>query len=142
MYKDKYDLESIFYVFLYFITLFKGPREKRVKANLEAYKSIPILQWFDVHFMDNSFTDMARVKAGSMALFEESIVMKLDKYWEVVIPLVRELKEGFFPKYDSYMDNRMTHDKMIEIFDKHIRRVAAYEQDLRRETIQDNSMDG
>ena len=121
-----HDLESIFYALIYALTVFKGPGARRKQHDIDALSSIPLLKWFDAHMMDNSFKDMARLKMGHLADFENTILSKMDDYFQPLSPFLQTLLHEFFPTRE-YRSNQMTHKKMIALFDQEYARLKVVE---------------
>jgi len=122
-----HDLESIFYSLIYALTIFKGPGVMRLEADYKTLSSMPpVLEWFNLQEMDHSFNAMARRKMGHLCDFDVSIVGKMDSYFQSLAPFLQDLLDAFFPN-SKFLDNKMTHSKMIELFDGEYTRLKAYE---------------
>jgi hypothetical protein len=122
-----HDLESIFYTLIYLLTIVKSPGVMRTQMDYDILSSHPpILKWFDVTAMDNSFKDMARLKMGHLCDFDGSILAKMDSYFQPLTPFLLGLLDAFFPT-SKFLDNKMTHSKMIELFDTEYTRLKGME---------------
>lgn len=125
--QGRHDLESIFYTLIYALTVLKSPGVMRLKADYKTLSSRPpILEWFDLQEMDHSFNAMARRKMGHLCDFDVSIVGKMDRYFQPLAPFLQDLLDTFFPN-SKFLDNEMTHSKMIELFNGEYTRLKAYE---------------
>jgi hypothetical protein len=122
-----HDLESIFYTLIYALTAFKGPGIRRNQSDMDALSSIPVLKWFDTSIMDNSFKDMARLKMGHLSDFEDTILSKMDDYFQPLSPFLKTLFHEFFPTRD-YRYNQMTHEKMITLFNDEYARLKVIDE--------------
>jgi len=120
-----HDLESIFYVLIHVLTIFKGPGVVRTEEDYKKLSSMPpVLEWFDFESMDHSFNRMARQKMGHLSDFKAGILRRMDSYFQPLAPFLQGLFDAFFPNFD-YFDNKMTHSKMIELFDGEYKRLKA-----------------
>lgn len=122
-----HDLESIFYVLIYALTIFKGPDSMRKQADYNELSSIPVLDWFRVQSLGHSFRDMARMRMGHLADFEGSIVKKMHNFFRPLFPFLNNLFLNFFPDRD-YLRNQMNHLKMIELFNAEYDKLKAMEE--------------
>lgn len=124
-----HDLESIFYVLIHTLTIFKGPGALRPKADYKKLPSMPpVLDWFDLQSMDHTFNRMARHKMGDLCDFKAGIVGKMHSYFQPLAPFLQGLFDAFFPNsHFDYFDNKMTHSKMIELFEGEYKRLKANE---------------
>jgi hypothetical protein len=126
----KHDLESLFYVVLYLCTLYSGPGAKmKVSDLLKSHSSVPLLEWVDPSAFSQSFRSIGRLKTSHMINFETTIVAKISPFFGPIIPALIKLHEKMFPptgRYASlFVNNQITHAKMIESFDEMIRVIAA-----------------
>jgi hypothetical protein len=113
----KYDLESLMYVFFYCGTMLKGPKYRwRDEADFKAYTSIPMREWFDLRGLESSYAKMGRTKISHMAVFENTIIDRMDKYFSPLFQGFRQLKEAVFPPGESYTKSPINHQRMIEVF--------------------------
>ena len=125
LHAGKHDLESIFYSLLYALTTFKGPGQLR--NNYSELSSVPIFNWFNHQILNHSFKEMGRLRMGHLADFQGSIIKKISKYFSPLLPFLQELFVAFFPDRD-YLQNNMTHAKMIQLFNKQYEQLRESEE--------------
>jgi hypothetical protein len=116
----KHDLESLFYVLLYISTLYSGPQQKMGAAELrQAHSSVPILEWVEPEAFQKSFRYMGRLKISHLSTFRQSIIAKISPFFRPIEPGLFLLKDTIFPfdGEDTYFNNKITHNAMIDIFD-------------------------
>ena len=124
----KHDLESLFYVLLYICTFYYGPQAKIKSADLlKSHTSVPLMQWVDPSAFSRTFRSLGLLKLSHMANFETTILAKISAFFRPIIPGLITLHEKMFPpsgRYaQSFLDNQITHSKMIESFDEMIRAI-------------------
>jgi hypothetical protein len=122
-----HDLESIFYVLIYAITIFKGPDRTRKIEDYDALSSIPVLEWFE---MEYSFRHMARLRIGHLCDFNNAILNKMDGYFQPLFPFLRKLVHAFFPDHHSTANdynNKMNAQMMIDLFNEEYNKLKASE---------------
>lgn len=113
----QYDLESLMYVALFCATMLKGPNDSwRLDADFKALHSIPMQEWFDLRDLEATYKAMGRRKVSHMALFEDSIISKMDPYFSPLFDGFLALKNAVFPPGAGYFNSPITHDVMIKIF--------------------------
>jgi hypothetical protein len=125
--QDKHDLESIFYAFIYALTVFKGPYGPCTAADYEKLHSAPsVLKWFDIKVMQQSLRDIAWIKLGHLADFQCTIINKTDTYLKPLRDFLLTLhQEAFEPTDRRY--TILTHEKMLKLFDDEYHRLVRLE---------------
>ena len=114
--QGKHDLESIFYILIYARTVFKGPRSLRVQQDCDLSRSTPsVLKRFDYKITRQSLKDVARLKLGHLAKFDDTILSKMVLYFNPLKPFLRSLVVAASPTRD-YRYCQMSHETMIKLF--------------------------
>jgi hypothetical protein len=131
----KYDLESLMYVLLFCATMLDGPNDTwRQEADFQAYRSIPLREWFDLRHINQSYTKMGRTKTSHMVHFEESVIQNMAPFFSPLFPGIRQLKDAVFPpgtQSSGFRDSPIDHRRMIDIFN-HILATLPEERKTRR----------
>ena len=123
----RHDLESIFYVLIYAITVFKGPERIRKNGDYDALSSIPVLEWFEMQY---SFRHVARLRISHLCDFNNAILDKMEDYFQPLFPFLRKLVHAFFPDHlssDNNYDNKMNSRMMINLFNDEYNRLKMME---------------
>jgi len=117
-----HDIESIFYVMLYFCMQFKGPGIRRTPKDIKALMPFVFNDWFLTNL---TFRGMADKKWTDLQFFKECFIDKFDSYFDDLKPCVLKLYDILWPlKYmEPGLDARnfghsvATHDKFIKHLD-------------------------
>ena len=122
----KHDLESLFYVLLYICTFYSGPHARIKPADLlQSHTSVPLMEWVDPSAFSRTFRSLGLLKLSHMINFKTTIVAKISPFFRPIIPGLFTLHGKLFPPSGcyaaSFLDNHITHHKMIEGFDEMIR---------------------
>jgi hypothetical protein len=117
--KPAHDLESVFYVLLYFCMQYKGPGMCRDKTDINKLTSYCIGTWFE----PNTFDILALRKRDHLEDISKRFVAKFDPYFADLSDCMLQLWDVLFPpdmtakgiKYRGLFKCEATHDGMLKI---------------------------
>ena len=107
----RHDLESFFYVLLFICMKYKGPGTKRTNANLEAFQSFGIQDWFT---WDSTFKQLADSKVSQMTHFDCAFMTKFNPYFEDLKDCLTSMYNTIFAT-KNFWENTADHPAVLRI---------------------------
>ncbi|KIJ98952.1 hypothetical protein K443DRAFT_190326 [Laccaria amethystina LaAM-08-1] len=99
--------------------------------------SASVLGWFDHKMIRQNLKDVARRKLGYLADFDDTILSKMDPYFDPLKPFLRSLLVAAFPTRD-YRYCQMSHETMIKLFDDQYRVLKRLEAEQEKKRADQN----
>ncbi len=117
----KHDLESVFYILLFFCTMFTGPGDQEKKQN-STTANIPLAKWL---IPGTELDTLFSKKFADISFFDDNVMPHIDPYFSDIKGCLMELYDVMFPPTAGHsrqlrqLDACMaSHERVIDVLQR------------------------